>query len=232
MKVAESLGPGNEIMKAISRAWKAACEAAATHVFIRGSPLPLNLGSRFPSLTTLDLQECTDASPEALSSLRNLHQLSNLKMNFGDVKDGHVEALRSLPLAALELEPGYTSVTGSTLERFKGLPLVHLELRDTSMNPDAIGDLKGMLLKSLRLPNLYLLCPSHPRCTVAADLDVLKGMSLQTLDLGGQNLRNKDLGILQELPSLTDLALGHSWHYDLGWSDITLAALGGCGWPG
>lgn len=237
-KVAQSVGPGCEVMKGISRVWKAACEAAATHVCIRGSKLPLDLSQRFPSLAILDLQDCTAVTLEALNSLQDLPQLKKLKVNLVDltVEAGPLRAemldiLRGLSLDGLEINnEGSRGWTFERLRELRGLPLVKLEVDFKLTSPPGLAVLEGMPLASLKLCQADKFISDDGVCNgpeaTKSELEVLKGLPLDSLDLGCNSLQNDFLISLRRL-SLKHLGLGHSTFYEQGWWDASLEALQG-----
>lgn len=199
VKIAERVGAGSEVMKTISSVWKTACEAAACHVSIRGSSLPLNLASRFHSLASLDLQQCTEVSPESLRSLHGLRQLTSLKINLFHLTDALTGPLLELPLASIELaqKPDSYDFTYASLEGPAGLTSVGLDLayrfdewdeegRLIELPPQALAALKSMPFSSLEF-NVDRNgdgMRSGEDCGNQGFRDVFVEMPLRKLDLG------------------------------------------------
>lgn len=225
-KVAQCLGDGR--MKAVSKSWKAACKASAAHVCIRSSSLPLNLSTRFPSLTSLDLQECTAITPEALRALPGQLQLVSLRMSLDDITDVLGEPLHELTqLSSLDLhrEVWSDELTDARIERLRGLPLTQLDLTYCKVTPVGLSYLAGMPLSSLTLCCSYYRDSYEPLVT-ARDLEVLRGMPLTKLHLG--SFSDPDYATLELLRTfpLTDLNLGFNGHQgDLFWTDAALKSL-------
>lgn len=107
--------PGS--LRGVCKAWRAGLEGSYTKLSIIDSPLPSTLGSRFSSLTELDLLGSTIISTPALLSLQSgpglpLTSLA-LRLDVRDLTEGTAQALRDLDLIKLNLELGDRSPAGA-----------------------------------------------------------------------------------------------------------------------
>lgn len=213
LKIANSC-PGTGGMRGVSRTWQTGLESLASKLRIRGSPLPPNLGQRYPLLSSLCLQGCSTMTPELLQSIQSLHQQSlqqqlsllkslTLALGVQDLTEALLEPLRGLSLEKLDLGlrwPGQ-EFTDATLQLLQGLPVINLNLSHTRVSPAGLTALRGLLLTSLHLPTHDGLGDS--------DLEVLRGMPLTALHLHGENdmsgstphnLSDTCLGFLRGMP--------------------------------
>lgn len=146
LKIA-SYGVTNE-MRGASKTWRFCLESCITALAIRRSRLPLNLATRFLSLTSLDLTKCTLVTPKRLQALEAL-PLTSLALRVKpdsegvptvDFSRGLVEALMGLNLAQLKLHLGSEETSTRCyvidwLECFSDLPVVSLHLEKMEMYP-------------------------------------------------------------------------------------------------
>lgn len=203
IKIAQC-GGGCTVARALNRAWKAACEAAATKITIYESALPMNLSSRFYSLTTLDLQGCTAVAPAALSALSNLRHLNSLalRVRVEGLTEGLLGVLRGLPLTSLNLGLGRLGPEfgDRNLESLSGLPLTKLDLYESTVTAPTLAILQGMPLTDLDL--------GFGRNFELAGIGFLRGMPLRHLSLAPNICVDSELRVLLGLTTLTLLRLG------------------------
>lgn len=208
-----------EGMRGVSKTWRTGLENIATELTITGSPLPLNLASRFHCLASLDLFGCTErlnaVDLEALQRLP-LTKLA-LALDWDDQDDVTLAALRDLSLVRLELMiPSLETqfFTDARLLALKGLPLAFLHLKGANISPSGLAAFQGMPLEGLILPELG----------TEEGLDViLRDMPLASLELAeNHGLGDSFLKMLRGLP-LTDLNLGDTNTF----TDVGLACLQG-----
>lgn len=202
-------------MRTVCKAWKAALECAAMKAYIRGSDLPLNLGSRYLALASLDLTQCASVTVEALRSLYGMPRLANLSLRLSDADftTEFLDAIRGLSLASLDLGSPY-HINGPQLKMLRGLPLVRVNLSAAMgvKEDDFLENLRGMPLTQLHL--------GERNNFTNAGLEVLKEMPLTDLDLGWEH-RFSDAEALRGLP-LKFLKLGGGSN---GFSDPALLVL-------
>lgn len=129
--------------------------------------------------------------------LGNLESISLAHAKFTDAGAVHLAKLSKLK----GLEIGTRNATPSCLQHIAKLPLEYLQLEDGLDTPEGIGLIKG-------IPTLRRLTLTNAKALTDADLKLVASITqLEHLELGGINLPDERLGLLQNFAFLKSMRL-------------------------
>jgi hypothetical protein len=185
----------------------------------------VELLSRLPELTTLNLVECRlrDADLTAWGRLSSLSGIYFQGSDFADDQLGFAAALPRLEFVELNM----TVLGDAGLAHFSGLPLRRLDLSETKVTDEGLAHLKGIETlerlyanaTSIRGPGLRHLMGLPAlrslqlnQTPIAAEgLEHLAGLPvLAYLDLGGAQVNDEGVRRLAAVSSLEDLGLAET----------------------